>query len=187
MRANVLGPLTLRHGALSGVPSAMKPRKILSLLLLSDGRMVPVQSLMAELWGDKPPRTGLTTLQTYILHLRKLLAQVLGTSSAAVTRDVLPDPARRVRVSPALRSARRPRLPHPRHPGRMRPGGRRRTGRRRRVPAGPRPLAGPRPASTSPRTAARCRPRSPGWSSPGSPPSSAASRPGCGSAAIWKC
>lgn len=89
MRANVLGPLTLRHGALSGVPSAMKPRKVLSLLLLSDGRMVPVQALMAELWGDQPPRTGLTTLQTYVLHLRKLLAQVLGMPSAAVTRDVL--------------------------------------------------------------------------------------------------
>ncbi|CAM5725562.1 OmpR/PhoB-type domain-containing protein OS=Streptomyces antimycoticus OX=68175 GN=SANT12839_063280 PE=3 SV=1 [Streptomyces antimycoticus] len=39
--------------------------------------------------GDHPPRTGLTTLQTYILHLRKLLAEVLGMPSAAVTRDVL--------------------------------------------------------------------------------------------------
>ncbi|MET7935262.1 AfsR/SARP family transcriptional regulator [Streptomyces sp. NPDC005322] len=89
MRVNVLGPLTLRHGALSGVPSAMKPRKVLSLLALGDGRMVPVRSLMAELWGDQPPRTGLTTLQTYILHLRKLLAQVLGIPSAGVAREVL--------------------------------------------------------------------------------------------------
>ncbi|GAA2347095.1 AfsR/SARP family transcriptional regulator [Streptomyces violaceusniger] len=89
MRVSVLGPLTLGLGARSGVPSAMKPRKVLSLLLLNAGRMVPVQSLMAELWGDQPPRTGLTTLQTYILHLRKLLAEGLGMSSAAVTRDVL--------------------------------------------------------------------------------------------------
>ncbi|MEV6125471.1 AfsR/SARP family transcriptional regulator [Streptomyces violaceusniger] len=89
MRVSVLGPLTLGLGARSGVPSAMKPRKVLSLLLLHAGRMVPVQSLMAELWGDHPPRTGLTTLQTYILHLRKLLAEVLGMPSAAVTRDVL--------------------------------------------------------------------------------------------------
>ncbi|MET7760685.1 AfsR/SARP family transcriptional regulator [Streptomyces sp. NPDC005393] len=89
MRVNVLGPLTLRHGALSGVPSAMKPRKVLSLLVLGDGRMVPVRSLMAELWGDQPPRTGLTTLQTYILQVRKLLAQVLGIPSAMVAREVL--------------------------------------------------------------------------------------------------
>nr|UUC09231.1 SARP family transcriptional regulator [Streptomyces sp.] len=89
MRVSVLGPLTLGLGARSGVPSAMKPRKVLSLLLLHADRMVPVRSLMAELWGDQPPRTGLTTLQTYILHLRKLLAEVLGVPSAAVTRDVL--------------------------------------------------------------------------------------------------
>ncbi|WKX72545.1 AfsR/SARP family transcriptional regulator [Streptomyces sp. XD-27] len=89
MYVNVLGPLTLRHGTHSGVPTAMKPRKVLSLLLLNDGRVVPVPALMAELWGDEPPRTGLTTLQTYILHLRKLLAQVLGVPTATVARDVL--------------------------------------------------------------------------------------------------
>ncbi|MEU0807985.1 AfsR/SARP family transcriptional regulator [Streptomyces sp. NPDC005970] len=89
MHVSVLGPLTLRLGEQSAVPSAMKPRKVLSLLLLHDGRMVPVQTLMTELWGERPPRTGLTTLQTYVLHLRKLLAQALGVPSTAVARDVL--------------------------------------------------------------------------------------------------
>ncbi|CAM5725575.1 hypothetical protein SANTM175S_01829 [Streptomyces antimycoticus] len=39
-----------RNASAPGVPSAMKPRKVL-LLLLHAGRMVPVQSLMAELWA----------------------------------------------------------------------------------------------------------------------------------------
>ncbi|TVL94094.1 AfsR/SARP family transcriptional regulator [Streptomyces sp. SAJ15] len=89
MFGHVLGPLTLHHGTRSAVPTAMKPRKVLSLLLLNDGRVVPVSALMAELWGDAPPRTAPTTLQTYILHLRKLLAETLSTTPAAVARDVL--------------------------------------------------------------------------------------------------
>ncbi|KUJ64403.1 hypothetical protein ACZ90_57585 [Streptomyces albus subsp. albus] len=89
MDVSVLGPLALRHGTVSGVPTAMKPRKVLSLLLLNEGRVVPAAVLMTELWGDEPPRTGPTTLQTYILHLRKLLAQALGIPSPEVARDIL--------------------------------------------------------------------------------------------------
>ncbi|MBH5336960.1 AfsR/SARP family transcriptional regulator [Streptomyces pactum] len=89
MYVNVLGPLTLRHDTRSAVPTAMKPRKVLALLLLNEGRVVPAATLMAELWGDQPPRTGPTTLQTYILHLRKLLASALAVAPAAVARDIL--------------------------------------------------------------------------------------------------
>jgi DNA-binding SARP family transcriptional activator len=44
---------------------------------------------MRELWDDVPPKSSLTTLQTYILGLRKLLADVTGRSTAEISADIL--------------------------------------------------------------------------------------------------
>nr|WP_324290298.1 hypothetical protein [Streptomyces sp. H34-AA3] len=47
------------------VPTAGKQRQLLTLLALRCGRVVPIATLMEELWGgDSIPRSGLTTLQT---------------------------------------------------------------------------------------------------------------------------
>ena len=70
----LLGPLSLRlHEALV-TPSAPKQRQVLGLLALNAGRVVTVPTLVEELWGDYPPRSYATTLQTYILQLRNALA-----------------------------------------------------------------------------------------------------------------
>lgn len=89
MDARVLGPLKLRHGERPAVPSARKPCQVLSLLLLNAGEIVPSATLLRELWDDRPPRSAMTTLQTYVLQLRKLLASALEVGSAEVAGEVL--------------------------------------------------------------------------------------------------
>jgi DNA-binding SARP family transcriptional activator len=41
---------------------------------LNAGHIVTVPTLVEELWGDSPPRSSATTLQTYILQLRNRLS-----------------------------------------------------------------------------------------------------------------
>ncbi|WP_329495098.1 AfsR/SARP family transcriptional regulator [Kitasatospora herbaricolor] len=89
MEIAVLGPLSIRNNGVSVVPSAGKPRQILALLALRAGRVVPVATLMEEAWGDDIPRSAATTLQTYILQLRKKITSVLGADSGESAKDVL--------------------------------------------------------------------------------------------------
>ncbi|GHH20955.1 AfsR/SARP family transcriptional regulator [Streptomyces rubradiris] len=89
MEINVLGPVRVRVGGHSVVPTAGKPKQVLTLLALRCGRVVPVSTLMEEIWGDKVPRSGTTTLQTYILQLRKLIARSLPDDSPLSAKDLL--------------------------------------------------------------------------------------------------
>jgi DNA-binding SARP family transcriptional activator len=89
MEIKLLGQLTARLNHRSIVPSAAKPRQVLSLLALNAGRVVTVTTLLEELWGDHPPRSAQTTLQTYVLQLRRLIAKALGDSSGRAAKDVL--------------------------------------------------------------------------------------------------
>ncbi|HEY8473180.1 MAG TPA: AfsR/SARP family transcriptional regulator [Natronosporangium sp.] len=70
-------------------PTAPKPRSVLALLLLQANQPVPVPDLIQELWGDQPPASALTTLQTYILQLRKRFREALGLPTATVASTVL--------------------------------------------------------------------------------------------------
>jgi DNA-binding SARP family transcriptional activator len=87
MSVQVLGPFTASLGRRAVTPSAAKQRQILALLALNTGRVVTVSTLTEELWGDAPPRSFATTLQTYVLHLRNRLAEA-GTGGRQ-TRDLL--------------------------------------------------------------------------------------------------
>ncbi|MET9778711.1 AfsR/SARP family transcriptional regulator [Streptomyces sp. NPDC006367] len=80
MDIGVLGPFTTTQ---SGVPmqlTAVKPRKAFALLALHADQLVSVGSLIEELWGERPPRSVQTTLQTYILQLRYLIGDALGAA-----------------------------------------------------------------------------------------------------------
>ena len=70
----LLGPLSLRLNETPVTASAPKQRQVLALLALNAGRVVTIPTLIEELWGDCPPRSYATTLQTYILQLRNALA-----------------------------------------------------------------------------------------------------------------
>ncbi|MER6969179.1 AfsR/SARP family transcriptional regulator [Streptomyces halstedii] len=80
------------------MPTAPKPRKVLALLALHVDRVLPVGLLIEELWGQRPPRSARTTLQTYILQLRELIGAALqaGAARSAELESASPD---RVSVS----------------------------------------------------------------------------------------
>ena len=73
MRVGLLGPLTLSRGSTLITPSAPKLRQVLSLLVLQANSVTRVDQLVEELWEERPPPSALTTVQTYIYQLRKLL------------------------------------------------------------------------------------------------------------------
>jgi DNA-binding SARP family transcriptional activator len=61
---------------------------LLALLGISAGRVVTIDAMMEELWGSRPPRSAQTTLQTYIMQLRRKLDQALAPESRS-SKDVL--------------------------------------------------------------------------------------------------
>lgn len=89
MQASVLGQLTLQSDETSLTPTAPKLRRVLALLLLHANQVVPVSGFFRELWEDEPPPSALTTLQTYILHLRRLLDSLPFESLGRTAREIL--------------------------------------------------------------------------------------------------
>jgi DNA-binding SARP family transcriptional activator len=91
MDIEVLGALSVRENGVSIVPTAPKPRHVLALLALHADQAVPVTALVEELWGSSPPRSARTTLQTYILQLRELIAEALarGEDQRCTPKDIL--------------------------------------------------------------------------------------------------
>lgn len=89
MRIQVLGPLSAEVNGGSIVPTAGKPRQVLSLLALYPGRVMPVPMLMEEIWGTQPPQSALTTLQTYILQLRRRLGTAMGPGAPGAAKEIL--------------------------------------------------------------------------------------------------
>ncbi len=89
MHAKVLGPLSVSCGSTPVTPTARLPRKVLALLVLNDSRTVSAAALMTELWADRPPKSGPTVIQTYILGLRRMFALAMGVTAAEVAQHVL--------------------------------------------------------------------------------------------------
>ena len=73
MQFGILGPLEVSDGEHNLTPTAPKLRVALALLVLHANRVVSTETLIGELWGEDPPMSALTTLQTYVYQLRKLL------------------------------------------------------------------------------------------------------------------
>ncbi|MGZ3103721.1 AfsR/SARP family transcriptional regulator [Streptomyces sp. H62] len=91
MDVEVLGTLSVREHGVPVVPTAPKPRQVLALLALNADQVVPVSALIDELWGQRPPRSARTTLQTYVLQLRELIAEALahGPDERCTAKDIL--------------------------------------------------------------------------------------------------
>lgn len=77
----LLGSTNVRFNDMPVSVSAPKQRQVLALLALHVGHVVLVPTLVEELWGEEPPPSFATTLQTYILHVRKALAKASTASS----------------------------------------------------------------------------------------------------------
>ncbi|THA70026.1 hypothetical protein E6P78_11430 [Streptomyces sp. A0958] len=91
MDINLLGALSVTENGVSVTPTAPKPRQVLALLALHADQVVPVATLIEELWGENPPRSARTTLQTYVLQLRELIGGALGhgENERCTAKDVL--------------------------------------------------------------------------------------------------
>ncbi|UQX05470.1 AfsR/SARP family transcriptional regulator [Streptomyces sp. RerS4] len=73
MRFNLMGPFEIvaEDGRVCR-PVAPKVCQTLALLLTRPNEVVTAESLIRELWGDRPPRSATTTLQTYVYHARRM-------------------------------------------------------------------------------------------------------------------
>lgn len=78
----ILGQVELVTDHTSMVLSRSKAGQVLSLLVARGNETVSVETLISELWGQQVPRSALTTLQTYVYHMRKMLANRLGCQDA---------------------------------------------------------------------------------------------------------
>jgi DNA-binding SARP family transcriptional activator len=73
MEFGILGPVEVRVDGRIVAVTASKPRTLLAALLVHANKVVAAARLIDLLWGENPPASAKATLQTYVLHLRRLL------------------------------------------------------------------------------------------------------------------
>ena len=100
MEFKILGPLEVRHDGVPIAIPALKQRAVLAVLLIGANRVIPVDHLVYELWGDAPPAHAKAVLQGYVSSLRRLLeparppralAEVLVSRASGYALVVDPD------------------------------------------------------------------------------------------------
>jgi SARP family transcriptional regulator, regulator of embCAB operon len=86
VRYEILGPLRVvgRNGV--SFISARKIEALLATLLIQPDHLVTADQLIAEIWGDRPPRRATAGLHVYISELRKFLSRNDDADSRIVTR-----------------------------------------------------------------------------------------------------
>lgn len=78
----VLGPLECRSGQRQIDIRGPLQRTLLAALLATESRLVSVESLVTELWGDTPPDQWENALQAHVSRLRRRLTAVADESPA---------------------------------------------------------------------------------------------------------
>ena len=108
MDFRLLGPLEVWHdGTLVAVTAPMQ-RAVLASVATRVGTGVPVGTITADLWGDDPPRTAVTTVRNYVRRLRLLLPEpVLRSTPSGYRLDVRPDQVDLRRFAALVGQARR--------------------------------------------------------------------------------
>ncbi|GGJ96604.1 hypothetical protein GCM10010123_28220 [Pilimelia anulata] len=89
MQIKILGEFEATLNNKSLTPTAAKPRQVLALLALHAQRIVSVPTLIEELWSDRPPPSVRTTLQTYILQVRRLIDSALPPGARGKAKEIL--------------------------------------------------------------------------------------------------
>jgi DNA-binding SARP family transcriptional activator len=69
----ILGPLLVTDDARVVDLGGHKQRAVLASLLVNANRVVSLDGLVDQLWGEKPPRRAVGSLQAYISNLRRAL------------------------------------------------------------------------------------------------------------------
>lgn len=80
MYFRALGTFEVSHEGRFLTPTAPKQRSVLALLAMHRSGLVPISSLIEEIWPSDPPASAVTTLQTYVYQLRRVLSEAVGAS-----------------------------------------------------------------------------------------------------------
>jgi DNA-binding SARP family transcriptional activator len=86
----VLGPLEVLRSGRAVPLGGPRQRAVLALLLVEANRAVSMDRLAGGLWGGHPPKGWVTTVQTYVFHLRRALEPDRARGDAGgvlVTKD----------------------------------------------------------------------------------------------------
>ncbi|WP_433217406.1 BTAD domain-containing putative transcriptional regulator [Dactylosporangium sp. CS-047395] len=74
MDVRILGPLEVLSPAGDQIDlGTPKQRAVVALLATRPGRVVPVQTLVDELWAEEPPERAIASLQAYVSRIRRAL------------------------------------------------------------------------------------------------------------------
>lgn len=120
MRVRVLGDLEVLVDDVALELGGPKPRALLALLVVGDGRPVSLEHLIDQIWGDEPPVRVEASLQSYVARLRRVLeptrgsrttARVLRTHPGGYSLDLPPDAVDARRFTSLLARSRAEREP----------------------------------------------------------------------------
>jgi len=73
LRIDVLGPLRVFLDGTPVDPGPRMLRALLTVLAVDASRVVSVERLIDDLWGEQPPPAAIATLQSYVSQLRRIL------------------------------------------------------------------------------------------------------------------
>ena len=79
----VLGPVSATVAGRDCPVSSPMLRALLAVLALDAGRVVPVDRLLSELWGETPAPSVASSLQVYVSRLRRALGDAADLDTAA--------------------------------------------------------------------------------------------------------
>ncbi len=85
MEFRVLGPMEVSEGGCLLDFGPRMPRAILAVLLVDANRVVSLDRLIDQLWGENPPAKATSAVQVYISNLRRRSAAgaAMGAARAA--------------------------------------------------------------------------------------------------------
>jgi DNA-binding SARP family transcriptional activator len=89
----ILGPLEVVEAGQSLPLGGTRQRAVLALLLTHANQVVSTDRLVDELWGERPPKAALNTVQFYVSRLRKTLAphEVIATRAPGYLMRIEPE------------------------------------------------------------------------------------------------
>ena len=91
MDVRILGPFEVREGGRLLALGRGKQTALLARLVLDANRVVSVDVLIDDLWGEDPPETAVKMVQVYVSKLRKLLpAEMLRTRAPGYVLELPP-------------------------------------------------------------------------------------------------
>jgi DNA-binding SARP family transcriptional activator len=79
LRFQLLGPIRVWRGDDELELGSPQQQAVLALLTVSRGRQVSVDETVDAVWGERPPRTAVHAVRTYVSRLRSCLGRSMGS------------------------------------------------------------------------------------------------------------